>query len=201
MYRYVYSMFFCKKVGECPTYSGHLAMLVWENVISTIIRYPLPKHFRNFQRKIAHKNSEKMYSRSPNIYANKLIWYDMILCCNDKKNTHLADYMYVLYIQVWIISGQSWNTNLHRNSSWCPWFFLCLPFIPPGSLQSTFAPSKSERRWWTKIDWPRPSPVAATGVFSQVREVKGRLNMFWKTYKSKIIQYSYLGMQPKRWMA
>lgn len=172
MYRYVYSMFFCKKVGECPTYSGHLAMLVWENVISTIIRYPLPKHFRNFQRKIAHKNSEKMYSRSPDIYANKLIWY----YAATTRKKHSSCRLYVRVIQVWIISGQSRNAKLHRNSSWCPWFFLCLPFIPPGSLLSTFAPSKSERRWWTKIDWPRPSPVDWS--FLPGERVKGRLNMF-----------------------
>lgn len=135
MYRYVYSMFFCKKVGECPTYSGHLAMLVWENVISTIIRYPLPKHFQNFQRKSPTKIPKRCTADL--LIFTPTNWYDMIwyYAATTKKTTHLADYMSVLYIQVWIISGQSWNTKLHRNSSWCPWFFF-VPSLHPAGIPS-----------------------------------------------------------------
>lgn len=60
-------------------------------------KIPASKALSKFPAKIAHKNSEKMYSRSPDIYANKLIWYDMILCCNDKKN-HSSCRLYVRVI-------------------------------------------------------------------------------------------------------
>jgi len=57
---------------------------------------------------------------------------DMILCCNDKnKDTHLADYVYVLY-KFGLFRGSLETRNYIETAVDVLDFFLCLPFIPPG---------------------------------------------------------------------
>ena len=101
---------------------------------------------------------------------------DMILCCNDKKkNTHLADYMYVFKFGFFRGSLETRNyietavdvldvflvPSLHQHGD---------PFCPLLRLQNQkgIGGQKSIGQ----------DHHLSIGVFSQVREVKGRLNMF-----------------------